>query len=136
VEATNDAPARHIDPADFSQWIVAAINAQRRPTIPPARAGGEPMPDDAVLRISIVDESMTAPPAGQPDTNPGEIQLTIDATLTRPDGAIVWRETHRTYHGSYPLTGSAGPWNSPNLQTWLQDSVCRPLVRRMLHGEP
>jgi hypothetical protein len=138
VEVTNDAPTHHIDPVEFRGWIVAAINLQRQPVVPPAHIDGEASPDDAVLQIHIVDESAIAEPANPAVANAAAVQVTLDATLTRPDGAIVWRQMHRLYRSDarYRFADSADPWSSPSFAAWVHDSVCHTLVSQMLDGKP
>lgn len=138
VEVTNTSATRHVDPDDMSRWIVASINAQRREGIPAARAGGEPAEGDAVLRVSILAESLVSRPTTQGPSNAVQIQLTIDATLTRPDGAIVWQEREHPYrsNGDYILSSSGDSWIWKSEKAWVHYSLCNLLVARMFADEP
>jgi hypothetical protein len=138
VEVTNASAAQHIDPADLSRWIAVSINAQRRAGIPPARADGKAGEGDAVLRVSIVDESLVNAPTTQGSSNAVQIQLTLDATLTRPGGAIVWQETKHPYrsNGDYILSASGDSWIWKSEKAWVQHPFCTLLVARMFAGEP
>jgi hypothetical protein len=138
VEVTNASATHHFNPADLSRWIAASINAQRRAGIPPARAGGEAVEGDAVLRVSLVDESLVSAPTTQGSSNAVQVQLTLDATLTRPDGAIVWQERKHPYrsNGDYILSASGDSWVWKSVRFWVQRDFCNLLVARMFAGEP
>jgi hypothetical protein len=138
VEVTNVSATHHVDSGQMSQWLAEAINRQRRPTIPPARAGGEPMAGDAVMQVSIVGESLTPVTTDRETSDAARPEVTLDATLTRPDGAIVWREMNYPYRSNIGiLVPAAGdPWSSTGVQGWVQYYLCNRLAGRLLMGRP
>lgn len=137
VRVTNVSPTHHLDPVAVSQWITETINRRRQAGVPAADAGSQSMPGDAVLQVSIVKESIFSESANQAQTaSRWGVQLTIDATVTRPDGTVVWRETNQSYRsGSWSNSSdSADPWSSPMLERWVQYYVCGRLVSQVLYG--
>lgn len=137
VRVTNVSETHHVDPVPVGSWIAESINTQSEGDAPIAIAGNETTPWDAVLQVSIVKESAsetaTQSPAG---TSREAVQLNIDATLTLPDGTVVWRETNRPYRsGDWGLlANSADPWSPANLGHWIHYYVCRTIVSQAFYG--
>lgn len=94
VEAMNISETHHLDPVDLAQGVAHAINEKTWKAGLNAYTGKEAGDADAVLRITILNETVDARgPASQ--ANPGSMTISIKdtATLTRQDGVVVWSET-------------------------------------------
>jgi hypothetical protein len=133
VEAANVSPAHHLDPSGLAQAVANSIELRARDTGVNAFAQNEAGAGDAVLEITVLGESVTPSP-----TNGANISFLIDisATLTRQDGAVIWRETDARYPFSYSLTPdqSADAWQNASLRTWLTNVLGNRIVYRMFYG--
>jgi len=87
---------------------------------------------DAVLAITVLSESATPSTTGDKKVS---FLIDISATLTRQDGAVIWRETDAAYPFSYNLTSdhSEDAWQNAFLRTWLTNMLGTGLVHRMFH---
>jgi hypothetical protein len=94
VVATNSSGTHQLDPVELAQGVAHAINSRAWKDGINAFAGKEDGNADAVLRITILNETVDAKgPASQ--ANPGSMTFSVKdtATLTRRDGLVVWSET-------------------------------------------
>jgi hypothetical protein len=96
-----------------------------------------PRPKDAVLRITLVKESATA---HLPDSSQAAprwvLALTINATLTGPDGQILWQEQNVTYNDSESIETNdpATAWESARVLDWLGGGFSDKLLGAMFYG--
>lgn len=132
VEVANTSPLHHLDPAALAQRIADTINKQssRMNVKLNAHFGKKAGDGDAVLEFTVLSETLeTVTPA-----KVGSITFRIEdsATLTRLDGALVWRETeagssivHNVAEGD-----PSDVWKEPG----LVEALSKRLVLHMLYG--
>lgn len=131
VEVVNVSPGHQLDPAALAQRIADRLNEQssRMNIAVNAHVGKNVGGGDAVLAITILGETVET-------LTPTKIRILIQdsATLTRLDGALVWRETEagtsiaRNVAEGYP----ADAWKDPGLLNGVEKALSNWLVFRML----
>jgi hypothetical protein len=133
VEAANVSESHHLDPASLAWGIASCINVQTRNTGVSGTAQKEAGFEDAVLQITVLNESATPSPSSDKRLS---VLVRISATLTNQNGQMVWRETDAAYPVSYHFTSkdSADAWKEPNWQRWVASTVGSRLVSRMFYG--
>jgi hypothetical protein len=131
VSVTNASESHHLNPTDLAQSVIQSINEQATET--GVSAYDQRYARDAVLEIIVLSESAT--PSTTSDKKVS-FMIGITATLTRQDGAVIWRETDAKYPFSYNLTSdrSADTWQNAFLRTWLTNMLGTRLVHRMFRG--
>jgi hypothetical protein len=136
VKVTNISETRHVDPVVFGRFIADAINDPRQAWIPKAFAEGGAQQGDAILQVSIAKESTVseAPVGAAPGPTPF-VQLTLDTSLTSPDGVVLSNETNQLFRsGSAPWAQLADPWSSLGFTNYLRYYVCFRLVSHTFYG--
>ena len=133
VAAANVSELHHIDPSALAKAVANSIELRARETGVNASAQeGAGAAGDAVLAITVLDESATPSPSSNKRLS---LLINVSATLTRQDGAVIWRETDAAYPFSYNLTSdhSEDAWQNAFLRTWLTNMLGTGLVHRMFH---
>ena len=130
VSVTNTSESHHLDPLDLARAVTKSINEQANET--GISAYDQIYAGDAVLAITVLSESATPSTTGDKKVS---FLIDISATLTRQDGAVIWRETDAAYPFSYNLTSdhSEDAWQNAFLRTWLTNMLGTGLVHRMFH---
>ncbi|MGA3008891.1 MAG: hypothetical protein ABSD72_01390 [Terracidiphilus sp.] len=125
--------SHHLDSADLARKITDAINEQSWKTKVSAHVGKEAGGADAVLAITVLSE--TVEPAL---TQTGRMRFLIrdSATLTRPDGALVWRETEAENWITRNVVeeNAADAWKVPGLMDGVDKALSDRLIFRMFDG--
>jgi hypothetical protein len=117
--------------------IVLEINSQRDFRTPKARLGGAAASDEALLQVSVVTE--LAKQGAEPDAH-GYSQWTwtmnIDATLTAPDGSIIWQQANREYQskGWFRLSDGDDSWRTSLVRDRICYDISHSFVKQMLSG--
>jgi hypothetical protein len=132
VEVANASPSHHLDSAALARKIADAINEQSWKTKVNAHVGKQAEGEDAVLAITVLSE--TAVPAKS-----GRLTFLIkdSATLTRLDGALVWRETEAEnwLMQSADNEGYAeATWKFPGFLNQVDNQLSARVVYRLLYG--
>jgi hypothetical protein len=132
VEVANASPSHHLDSADLSRKIADAINEQSLKTKVNAQVGKEAGGEDAVLAITVLSETAEQAKSGR---------LTFDikdsATLTRQDGALVWRETEADNWLMQSADNEAyvaAAWKVPGFLNQADKELSDRMVSRMFYG--
>lgn len=138
VKVENLSATGHIDSNLVLGWIVGYINSYDAAGWPRAARCDGPISIDVTLQISISNESATAEEADSASPEAGyRYSAQVDAVLTARDGRVLWREASPIHQSRrFPAPGSADPWKSIAVETWLHYDVCHSLVRRVLNEEP
>ena len=133
VAAANVSESHHVDPSALAQAVANSVELRARETGVNATAQGSAGPADAVLAITVLNESATPSPSSDKRLS---LLINISATLTRQDGAVIWRETNAPYQFSYNLRSddSEDVWQSAFLRTWVTNMLGNRLVYRMFYG--
>lgn len=134
VKVTNVSETHHIDPVTFGRWIVEAINRSRQPGWPRAHVGEPNNSGDAILQVSIENESAIPDQANNAQPNPRyTYTLWVDAELLTPSGLVIWKDSRPDYLSRGLLLAETGdPWRSTRFARWVHDYVCAVLVARTL----
>jgi hypothetical protein len=108
VAATSLSESNHINPSALAQAVTNNINSRTVVTGIKAEVQKEGEIRGAALKISILSETATR------DTNQPSVTairwiflLKISATLTKPDGQVVWSETNADYGAPEPGQSSS-----------------------------
>jgi hypothetical protein len=134
VEVTNDSESHHLDPSDLARRVAYNINWQTRNTGVSAHIQMEDGPGDAVLRISVLNESVSPsrPPASHKKLS---ILIRISARLTRKDGQVIWGEAAPySIHYNFPHEDPSDVWNDVSLLNFVTYELSSGLVHRMFYG--
>jgi len=136
VEVANASPWHHLDPAALAQRIADTINEQswRMNMKVNAHVGKKAGDGDAVLEITVLSETVEA--ATPAKIGSRTFLIKDSATLTRLDGALVWRETEAgsSIARSVAEGDAADPWKEPGLVDGVDKTLSNRLVFRMLYG--
>jgi hypothetical protein len=131
VEVVNASSSRHLVPAVLAQKIVETINEQSWKTKVDAHVGLEPRSEDATLVITVLSETV------EPTAKAGHMRFNIEdsATLMRPDGALVWKETETANWITYNVDGEkeADAWKMLGGGS-VDKELSEKLVFRMFFG--
>lgn len=143
VEVINVSPSRHIDPSTLARSLVGSINVETKKTTVKAHTRKEPGTEDAVLKIAILDESVThSPPQAISWGQLWTIHLSLSTTLTQKDGKVLWQEKEGNYQvpGFSRDPGQANPQYQWKDSDWRYSNVAENLTfdlkRRILFAEP
>lgn len=136
VRVTNISETRHVDPVVLGRLIAREIDDERPAGAPRAFVGDESQHDDTVLQISIAKESAGSEASAGATTGQMStfVQLAINASLTKPDGVVVWHEVNQQYRSNGRGQWAADPWSSPAFTNWLRYYVAVRLVSHFLFG--
>jgi hypothetical protein len=115
----------------LAQKIVETINEQSWKTKVDAHVGLEPRSEDATLVITVLSETV------EPTAKAGHMRFNIEdsATLMRPDGALVWKETETANWITYNVDGEkeADAWKMLGGGS-VDKELSEKLVFRMFFG--
>jgi hypothetical protein len=133
VEVANASPSHHLDSAALARKIAETINEQSWKTKVNAHVGKEAGGEDAVLVITVLSETMEAAPPAK--TGSMTFHVKDSATLTRLDGALVWRETEAGNWITRNVVeeNAADAWKEPGLVDGLDKELSDRLVFRMFY---
>jgi hypothetical protein len=133
VEVANASPSHHLDSADLARKIADAINEESWRTKVNAHVGKEAEAEDAVLAITVLSE--TVEPATPTKTGRITFRVMDSATLTKPGGALVWRETEagNWIECNVAEDNAADAWNVPGLVNGVDKALSDRLVFRMFY---
>jgi hypothetical protein len=133
VAAANVSELHHIDPSALAKAVANSIELRARETGVNATAQGSAGPADAVLAITVLSESAILSLSSNKRLS---LLINVSATLTRQDGAVIWRETDAAYQFSYSLRSddSEDVWQSAFLRTWVTNMLSTRIVNRMFYG--
>jgi hypothetical protein len=133
LEVTEISDPRRIDTDQLGQWIAAYINMRDQSQNPRAYLGGQQKAGDAVLHVSIGDEGAASKPEPQSPQTRWTLTVSIAATLTAADGAVLWQKSSRQFHLNRRLLASTPKlaWQSPAVAVWLR-SIAYDLAVDML----
>lgn len=136
VVATNTSESHHLDPAELEQAVAHAIKEKTWKAGVSAYTEKEVSDADAVLRITILSETVDARgPASQ--ANPGSMTISIKdtATLTRRDGVVVWSETEteNSILRHFPQASPTDAWNDSAAISSAIIAVANRIVIRMIY---
>jgi hypothetical protein len=135
VEVANASPSHHLDSDDLARKIAGAINEQSWKTKVSAHVGKEAGGEDAVLVITVLSE--TAEPAKSSKSGDLTFLIKDSATLTRLDGALVWRETEAKnwlMQSADNEAYAAAAWKVPNFLNQVDKELSDRVVSRMFYG--
>jgi hypothetical protein len=96
-----------------------------------------PRPRDAVLRITLLKESATQRAPESSQTGPGWLlELTINATLTGPDGQILWQQKNVTYsdNESFQPNDPGEISKDQKILDWISGRFSDQLLDAMFYG--
>ncbi len=134
VEVINASTTHRLDPAGLAQQVASTINEHPWNTKINAHVGKEDGEGDAVLEISVLSETIDA----ETPAKPGNVRFVIkdSATLTRQDGALVWRETEAgsSIARNVAEGDPADAWKNPALVDGVDKALSNRLVFRMFYG--
>jgi hypothetical protein len=133
VEVANASPSHHLDSAALARKIADAINEQSWKTKVNAHAGKEAGGEDAVLAITVLSETVESAPAAK--TGSMTFHIKDSATLTRLDGALVWRETEagNWIERKVAEENAADAWKVPGLVDGVDKELSDRLVFRLFY---
>jgi hypothetical protein len=117
--------------------IAGNADARERQTHISCLFRATPRPKDAVLRITLLDESATPrAPISSQSAPLWLLQLTVDAKLTGPDGQILWQQQKVTYshNESIQTNDPAEAWKDPKVSHWLFTEFSDRLLGAMFYG--
>jgi hypothetical protein len=134
----DDGSGSHFLAAGQVKGLLAAnVDARQNQTHISCLFRATPRPKDAVLRITLLDESATlqAPASSQP-VPLWLLQLTVDAKLTGPNGQILWQQQKVTYshNESIQTNDPAEAWKDPKVSYWLSREFSDQLLGAMFYG--
>ncbi len=134
----DDASQLHlVDPRQLEGRIDADIDSRQDQTHISAVFRAAPRPKDAVLRITLLDESATPqPPASNQSAPLWQLRLTVDAKLTGPDGKVLWQQQKVTYshNESIQTNDPVEAWKDPEASHWLSAECGNQLLGAMFYG--
>jgi hypothetical protein len=136
VTVTNPSNPGKIDPIALGQWIADAINLQKGPDLPHAYGDPQATPGDAVLQVTVLEESVTSEPANRTQSlSRLEFQMVMGTTLTSPNGAVLWHEADERYHAaSEPFdTAAIDALKDSRFAAWVQHRICNAFASHMLY---
>jgi hypothetical protein len=120
----------------LGQWIADAINLQKGPDLPHAYGDPQATPGDAVLQVTVLEESVTSEPANRTQSlSRLEFQMVMGTTLTSPNGAVLWHEADERYHAaSEPFdTAAIDALKDSRFAAWVQHRICNAFASHMLY---
>jgi hypothetical protein len=135
VEVANASSSHYLDSAALERKIADAINEQSWKTKVSAHVGKEAGGEDAVLNITVLSETVEPAPAAET----GRLTFVIkdSATLTRLNGALLWRETEA---GNWLMQSAdneehaAAAWKVPGFLNQVDKELSDRVVFRMFYG--
>jgi hypothetical protein len=133
LEVTDSSDPHKIDTDQLGRWTAASINARNQGRNPRVYSGGQPKAGDAELHVSIGDEGAASKPEPQSPQTRWTFTVSIAATLTAADGAVLWQKSSRQFHLNRRLLASTPElaWQSPAVAVWLR-SIAYDLAVDML----
>jgi hypothetical protein len=132
VTVKNNSATHHLDPAELAAQAASAINWQTGHHGAHAFVDNAGANADAVLEIVVEKETVEQDVPGRaPRTRWITYLIEDSATLTRPDGELLWSETgfgNRIFL-DFANENSDDPWSRPD----REKSLNRPLVARLVY---
>jgi hypothetical protein len=136
LEVTDISDPHRIDTDQLGQWIAASVNTRDQGRNPRVYWGGQRKAGDTVLHVSVGNEGAASEPEPQSPETRWTFTVSIAATLTAADGAVLWQKSNRQFHLNRGLLASTPElaWQAPVVAAWLH-AIAYNLAVDMLHGD-
>jgi hypothetical protein len=137
VEVTESSAAHHVEPAALARTVADTINWKTKGNGIKAVAPKTPGKADAVLQITILDESAVPLAKQTADYARFTFHFKVSAKLTGQDGKVIWEEKNADYPLPlrYDPEDPSGVWKADAMRRDLFVELSIRLVDRMMYAK-
>lgn len=129
-------PSRYFNPPAAAEAVTDGINLRSRNSKVKASAYAQARGANAILKITILNETAVAIPSAQPaDFQNWSIHVVYSTTLTNSDGQILWQEDHfeQTFRHRLRTDDPADFWKEYPVQYSMMSNLGSDLALRLFY---